>query len=102
MKERDEFIRHVILLSNIPGKPRSTAVIKEHIEYLRELERKSQFVLCGPFLDYDGGMLMIKTSSLEEAKKIAEADPFIKNKVKTYEIRTCLLSCEENNHLGLG
>ena len=42
------------------------------------------------------------SESLEEAKRVAEEDPFIKEGAESYQIRTIELSCEENNHMGMG
>ena len=44
----------------------------------------------------------MKTNSFEEAKKVAESDPFVKEGYETYELRTWELSCKENNHMGMG
>ncbi|MBI2519957.1 MAG: hypothetical protein HYV97_06060 [Bdellovibrio sp.] len=97
----DNFTRYVILLTRTDT-PFSESLIRRHVEYLRELERKEQLVLCGPFTDYSGGMVIIKAASLEEAQNIVGHDPFVSEGAETFEIRTWLLSCEDNNHLGMG
>lgn len=50
----------------------------------------------------EDGMIIIKSESLEEAKKIAHSDPFVKSGVRTCEVRSWQLSCQQNNHLGMG
>lgn len=92
----------VILLTKLQNVSMTESIIREHVKFLRELDRANKLVLCGPFSDYDGGMIIIKTSSLEEANNIAMSDPFVINKVEKYEIRTWELSCEANNHMGMG
>ncbi len=92
---------YVILLSKIEGKNLSKELILEHVKYLQNLERDHKLVLCGPFSDYDGGMIIIKASSIFEANEIANSDPFIKNEVEKCEVRTWQLSCESNNHMGV-
>lgn len=77
-------------------------LVRAHVEHLKRLDKKGQFVLGGPFSDYNGGMVIIKADSFEEAKSIAEEDPFIKSGAESYHIRTVELSCEENNHMGMG
>lgn len=96
------FTRYVILLSLVPGKKLTEPLIKEHVQFLKGLEREGRLVLCGPFTDYNGGMIIIKASSLEEAADIAASDPFVRSEVETFEVRTLELSCEENNHMGFG
>ena len=67
--------------------------------HLRELDQAGKLVLCGPFLDYAGGMVIVQAESREEAEEIAKRDPFVASGTETYEVRTWELSCEENNHL---
>ncbi|MBI5629390.1 MAG: hypothetical protein HY921_00740 [Elusimicrobia bacterium] len=96
-----KWIRYVILL-NKTGKPMTRDLLAGHIQHLRDLDRKGQLVLCGPFQDNGGGMLIVKAPSCEEARRIAESDPFISSGFENYELRTWELSCEENDHLGAG
>lgn len=98
----DDFTRYVVLLSKAPGTERNEKLICRHVAYLKRLQRDCVLVSAGPFLDFDGGMLILKTSSLEDAKSLASEDPFVKEGARTFEIRTWKLSCEENNHLGMG
>lgn len=46
--------------------------------------------------------MIIKAASYDEAKEIAESDPFVKKGVESYGLRTLQLSCKENKHLGMG
>ncbi|MBW4839457.1 MAG: YciI family protein [Paenibacillaceae bacterium] len=98
----DEFKRYVILLNLNPGRRLDEDLIRGHVAHLRELDRNGQLVICGPFIDYKGGMVIVKAGSLEEAREIAERDPFVKSGAENYEVRTWAISCEENQHLGAG
>jgi uncharacterized protein YciI len=98
----DNYIRYVILLTKTPAANRNDAIIRRHVEYLRDLDRQGKLVLCGPFLDYEGGMVVVKAASVDEAKELAACDPFVREGHRTFEVRTWQLSCEENNHLGAG
>lgn len=99
--KNDNYIRYVILLTKT-GKSITEELIRAHVDHLKRLDQQGQLVISGPFLDYEGGMVIIKAASLDEAKVIAESDPFIKEGADTYELRTLEISCEENNHLGMG
>ena len=99
---QNDYIHYVILLSVNKGKQLTEPIIREHVSHLRNLDEQKQLVLCGPFLDYKGGMIIIKAKSIEEAREIAESDPFVKSGIESYEIRTLEISCEENNHHGMG
>ncbi len=100
MQNNSKYIRYVILINH--KNDYTIDIIKKHIEHLKKLDKNGQLLLCGPFKDYDGGMVIIKAKSFEEAKTIAESDPFIAKGFSTYELRTLELSNKENNHLGMG
>ena len=95
----DNFQRYVILLSKLPDKSDTLEIIREHVAYIRSLDDRGILVLAGPFLDYRGGMVIIKAASLDEADGIALTDPFVIHGVRNFEIRTWQLSTRENNYL---
>lgn len=95
-------MKYVILLSMNPGKSFTEDLIRGHVAYLRELEALGKLVMCGPFTDYPGGMVILEAENLEEARALAERDPFIKSGTENYELRTWEISNEDNNHLGMG
>ena len=73
-------------------------VVQRHIEHLRVLDNRGKLFACGPFIDYQGGIVILKTDSVEEAHNIAQRDPFIKEGYKSYEIRTMEWARKENNY----
>ena len=92
-----KYIRYVILINR--KKDYTIDTINKHVEHLKRLDENGQLVLCGPFKDYDGGIIILKTESLEAAKMIAESDPFITEGFSTYELRTLELADKENHYL---
>ncbi|MBI5239331.1 MAG: flavin reductase [Elusimicrobia bacterium] len=96
-----KWTRYVISLTRT-DKPMTGAAVRRHVAHLKKLDRQGRLELCGPFKDGKGGMAIIRAGSLEEAKAIAESDPFIKEGLETYALREWELSCEENNHMGMG
>lgn len=100
MYNNSKYTRYVILINR--KKDYTIDVINKHVEHLKRLDENGQLVLCGPFKDYDGGIMIIKAKSFEEDKTIAESDPFIVKGFSTYELRTLELSNKENNHMGMG
>lgn len=96
-----KWLRYVVLLTQT-GQPMTRELLGAHVAHLRRLDRDGQLVLCGPFQGFPGGMLVLRASSLEEARRLAEADPFVASGFERCEVRTWELSCEENNHLGAG
>ena len=98
----NNYTRYVVLINNIPNMTNTEALIKAHVAHLKKLEAQGKIELCGPFIDFNGGMVIYKNCTLEDAHKFAQDDPFIAQKCKTYQIRTMELSCAQNNHLGMG
>lgn len=96
----DAFVRYVYLMSHRPGGSLTPRLVADHIEHLKRLDAAGQLVLCGPFKDFKGGMVVLKAESLEAARAIAEADPFITEGFETYELRAWELACAENGWLG--
>jgi uncharacterized protein len=97
-----EFVRYVITLKKQPGAVLSAELVRAHVAHLQQLEAAGQLVLCGPFADGLGGMVIIRAESEAAARAIAEADPFVASGAESYELRTWELSCAANNHMGMG
>ena len=100
--EGDRFTHYVITLTRNPDREADDDLIREHVAFLRELDRKGQLVSAGPFADGAGGMIIIEAGSLPEAERIAAADPFVASGYERCTVRTWLLSCEDNDHMGMG
>ncbi|MFH2004942.1 MAG: YciI family protein [bacterium] len=93
------FVLYVILLTKNPGRPFTDEIVRAHVAHIKALDEREQLVLCGPFLDWDGGMIVIRAASLDEARSLAEADPFITGGFETCEVRTLHRGCRENGYL---
>jgi len=87
---------YVMLMEN--KKPLTIAVVNRHVEHLKTLDKQQKLYLCGPFIDYSGGMVILNTDTLEEAIILAKKDPFISENYKTFEIRTLEVANKENNY----
>lgn len=75
-------------------------LLHAHVNHLKELKNKNILVICGPFTDSDGAIKIIKANHLEEAKIIANCDPFTKKGYyQNYEIYEFIEANEENNYL---
>lgn len=88
---------YVYLMEN--AAPLDGPLVKAHVEHLRTLERQGRLVLCGPFSDYPGGMVVFTAENPEKARATAEADPFISSGRKTFTLRTLEPANGENNYL---
>jgi uncharacterized protein len=59
----------------VEGQPRHKQPLQPHLAYLRGLHEKSHLVMAGPFEEAAGGMAIVQTTSADEARAIAHADP---------------------------
>ena len=76
------------------------AIILEHVHHLKQLKKEERLVLCGPFTDHPGGIVVFHATSKEEALKITNQDPFIRDCYKTFDLYT-LDVADEHNDFGL-
>lgn len=98
----DEFRRYVYLLSHVRPEAFTPDLVRAHVEHLKGLEARGMLDLCGPFSDYKGGMVVVRASSRDEARAIAESDPFVASGAESFELRTLDISSAANAHMGAG
>jgi uncharacterized protein YciI len=58
----------------VEGQPRLKQPLQPHLTYLRGLHEKSTLVMAGPF-EEEGGMAIVQTTSADDARALAHADP---------------------------
>jgi uncharacterized protein YciI len=68
------------------------ALLPQHLEYMIGLEKQGLLFASGPLAVAAGapagdGLTILRAASADEARKIAAADPFITNKLRTFEVR---------------
>ena len=89
----------MMLMHEVRDKELTPKVIKEHIEHLKQLDDSSKLVVCGPFLTRYGALKILCVNSMLEAKRLAEADPFIKHGYSTYDLLEFRNANTSNNYL---
>ncbi len=50
-----------------------------HLRYVRDLKAKGKMVAAGPTVAFTWAVMLLKASSLEEARAMVEDDPAVKN-----------------------
>jgi uncharacterized protein YciI len=68
------------------------AVLPQHLEYMIGLERNGVLFASGPLTAAAGapagdGLTILRAGSAEEARRIAATDPFVVNKLRSFEVR---------------
>jgi uncharacterized protein len=47
-----------------------------HLASLEPLSREGRIIMAGPFIDQAGSLIIIEADSLDEARRIAQDDPY--------------------------
>ena len=67
-------------------------LLPEHLEYMISLEKRGLLFASGPLSDGKGpptgaGLTILRVTDIDEARALAEADPFVLNGLRTYELK---------------
>jgi uncharacterized protein YciI len=68
------------------------ALLPAHLEYMIALEKRGVLFASGPLSDGGGppsgaGLTILRVASVDEARAIAGADPFVANGLPTFELK---------------
>lgn len=58
----------------------------QHLAYLEDLAQQGKIFVRGRFVDGAGGLVIYQAETLEEAEKLAKADPYITSGARGYEL----------------
>ena len=89
----------LMVMHEVRGRVMTAELVEEHVEHIRKLDLDGNLVVCGPFLTRFGAVKVLRASSMEEARELAEADPFIREGVETYELLEFEHGHKGNNYL---
>ncbi len=87
---REYYFVELIRISDRPKLDSATTekIQIAHLNNIDSLHKSGKLVLAGPFGDdKGGGIFILKAKSLEEATKMCESDPAIKNGRLNYKVR---------------
>jgi len=74
-------LSNLVVKGNITN-PHRTA----HFEYLSMLKNEGKLQIAGRFSDGTGGMYILTVDSIEEAKRLADADPYHINGIRKFKV----------------
>jgi uncharacterized protein YciI len=83
---------YVVLSKSAAGPEQISQHLGAHLEYMIGLEKQSMLFASGPLSEADGkvrgdGLTILRAQSAEEARRIAEADPFFAAGLRSFEVR---------------
>jgi uncharacterized protein YciI len=93
-----DVVYHVLLLHGLPGTTPTPDALAQHAAHLASLDRQGKLVLAGPFLGRFGGLIVLRTASLTEARRIADEDPMIRGGFESYDLVAWALAESGNNY----
>ena len=108
-RERGALAFEVFVAESTPqkGPEEVKAVLPEHLAYIKGLETAGHLVMAGPLSDDSGeemqgaGMIILRASSMEEARDLAANDPMHKSGVRAFRLRRWLVN-EGAVHMSVG
>ncbi len=92
--------KFIIMLKDKQNGTLTSKLLAQHVSHLKSLTALNKLHLCGPFENDDGALQIIITDTKENAEKLVNQDPFIKEKYyKSYSIYELIEANEDNNWL---
>ena len=81
-----------VLSQPSPTPEKLKALLPAHLEYMISLEKRGVLFASGPLSDGNGppdgaGLTVLRVANSEEARALAEADPFVRNGLRTFELK---------------
>jgi len=65
---------------------KNVALRPQHLAFLDEQGAKARIFARGPFSDGAGGLVIYQAESLEEARRIAQSDPYVTGGARRLEL----------------
>lgn len=83
---------YVLISKPVVAPEKLQPFLMAHLEYMIGLEQRGLVFASGPLADGAGppsghGLTVLRASSIEEARALAEGDPFFANKLRTFELK---------------
>jgi len=83
---------YAVLSHPSPSPEKLKALLPAHLEYMISLEKRGVLFASGPLSDGKGppsgaGLTVLRVADINEARALAEADPFVRNGLRTFEVK---------------
>lgn len=83
---------YVILSKGAASAEQIAALLPQHLEYMIGLEKTGVLFASGPLAAPAGGpagdgLTILRAADADEARRLASADPFVVNKLRSFEVR---------------
>lgn len=83
---------YVVLSKPLVAPEQLRPVLAAHLDYMIDLEKRGVIFASGPLADPERppqgeGLTIVRAASAADARAIAEADPFFKDGLRTFELK---------------
>ncbi|HZR60491.1 MAG TPA: YciI family protein [Xanthobacteraceae bacterium] len=83
---------YVVLSKPLVAPEQLRPVLAAHLDYMIDLEKRGVIFASGPLADPERppqgeGLTILRAANAADARAIAEADPFFKNGLRTFELK---------------
>ena len=83
---------YAVLSHASPTPEKLKPLLPAHLEYMISLEKRGVLFASGPLSDGNGpptgaGLTVLRVNGIDEARALAEADPFVVNGLRRYELK---------------
>jgi hypothetical protein len=83
---------YVVLSKPLVAPEQLRPVLAAHLDYMIDLEKRGVIFASGPLADPERppqgeGLTIVRAANAADARAIAEADPFFKNGLRTFELK---------------
>ena len=70
----------LVVLNEKSNKRLDESLLHQHVEHLKCLAQNGHLLLCGPFVNDTGAMIVLQGDGISEVEALIQADPFVQNK----------------------
>jgi uncharacterized protein len=70
----------------VTGKSVFDQPLQPHLAYMKGLRQQGRLLLAGPFVDDEGGLVVVRAADIEAARQVADDDPAIHSGVMTASV----------------
>ncbi len=79
-------MKYFAALLNMKDVEKNTKYRQQHVDFLVEKEKEGKIFARGRFTDGEGGLVIYIAASSEEARRLAESDPYVASGARTLEL----------------
>lgn len=83
---------YAVISAASPAPEKLKALLPAHLEYMIGLEKRGVLFASGPLTEGEGpptgaGLTILRAANAAAARELADADPFVKGGLRTYELK---------------